>query len=501
MTCTRLQLAVLLFAGLAGITMRSDAEQRDDPPGVVVRSGEIQVGGKPLRYQSEAGRVAIAGVETGAAHGYMFYTAYRVPGTGKRRPLMFIWNGGPGADSALLHFSAAGPRRVEKDRLVDNEDTWLTHSDLVFVDPIGTGFSRPTRPEYADEFYSTRGDVMSVAEFVRAWRLLHAADDAPTYLVGESWGARRAASVAYALQERHVTVDGIVLISGGWGLNHEYVDAHIRSALAAVDMATTAFHFGKSAPSAGTSIAAVRSTVDRWARETYAPALARVKSLSETERLAIVDQLAAYIGVPASSIDRQKLTVSPRDFRRTLLADRQQEPYIFDMRRTAPEGNGGAPAILRYLRRDLGYVTSLPYIGLEEPRVGYAPGGTYPTPVGERWDYATEKLSPEQVQAAIAAAQASGAGPPQLGAPLPATEEALAQNPGLRVLVAAGLYDSFVPCAVGDETHRRIPEKIQGAMRFKCYVGGHAMYIDAPARLELSRDIRRFVQGGEPAFQ
>jgi len=97
------------------------------------------------------------------------------------------------------------------------------------------------------------------------------------------------------------------------------------------------------------------------------------------------------------------------------------------------------------------------------------------------------------------AATASGAGPPQLGAPLPATEEALAQNPGLRVRVAAGLYDSFVPCAVGEETHRRVPEKMRSSIEFKCYVGGHAMYLDPPARLELSRDVRRFVHGSVPA--
>jgi carboxypeptidase C (cathepsin A) len=487
---------IVLLMGLAFVATPSHGDSRDDARDVVVRSASTQVAGKTVRYETEVGRIAIADVETGAPHGYMFYTAYRVPSAGNTRPITFVWNGGPGADSSLLHFSAAGPRRVEKDRLVDNEETWLTDTDLVFVDPIGTGFSRPTRPEYAEEFYNTRGDVLSIAEFVRAWRLLHAAEGSPVYLVGESWGARRAASVAYALQARHVTVDGIVPISGGWGLNHEYVDAPLQAALTAVDMATTALHYGKT--SAGTSVAAVRDTVAQWARNTYAPALARVKSLSDAERQAISEQLAAYIGVPASGIDRQRLTVAPREFRHALLADRKQEPYVFDMRRTTAPFNEGSTAILHYLRHELGYATSQPYVGLEEPTVGYAPGGTYAAPVGERWDYATEKLLPEQVQVAIAAAVASGAGPPQLGAPLPATEEALAQNPGLRVLVAAGLYDSFVPCAVGEETHRRMPEKLQSAIRFKCYVGGHAMYLDPPARLELARDIRRFVQGSSP---
>jgi carboxypeptidase C (cathepsin A) len=486
----------LMLASLALVTAASRADSSADMRDVVMRTFSAQVAGKTLRYVSEADRIAIADVDTGTPHGYMFYTAYRVTDTGKTRPVAFVWNGGPGADSSLLHFSAGGPKRVEKAGLVDNGETWLTDTDLVFVDPIGTGFSRPTRPEYGEEFYNTRGDVLSVAEFVRSWRVLHGADTAPTYLVGESWGARRAASVAYALQARHVRVDGIVLISGGWGLNHEYVDAPLRTALTAVDMATTALYYGKSALNAGTSVGVVRDTVGQWARNTYAPALAREKSLSDAERQAIANQLAAYIGVPANIIDPHKLAVSPREFRRALLADRKQEPYIFDMRRTDEPGHEGTQAILHYFRHDLGYVTSQPYVGVEEPADGYAPGGVYSAPVGERWDYATEKLSPERVQAAIAEATASGAGPPQLGAPLPATEDALAQNPSLRVLVAGGLYDSFLPCALGEETERKLPTKLASAIQFKCYFGGHAMYLDPATRQELARDLRRFVTGG-----
>jgi len=269
--------------------------------------------------------------------------------------------------------------------------------------------------------------------------------------------------------------------------------------LTAVDMATTALYHGRSAPEAGKTIAELRDTVGRWARDVYAPALSRASSLSDSERQSIVRQLSAYIGVPPTTIDAQKLTVSPREFRHSLLSDQGKEPYVFDMRRTSAPADQSAATIVRYLRHDVGFRTSLPYIGLEEPTQGYAPGGTYSTAVNERWDYATEKLSAEQVQAAIAAASARGDGPPQLGAPLPATVEALAQNPRLRVLVAAGLYDSFVPCAVGEETERRLTAPMASSVRFQCYVGGHAMYLDAPSRRELAQDIRRFVHGNWPA--
>lgn len=461
---------------------------------VVKRAQSIRIHGKPLRYESEAGRIAIADVETGEPHGYMYYTAYRMSSADKPRAVMFIWNGGPGADSSLLHFSAAGPRRAQGGRLLANEETWLTAADLVFVDPIGTGFSRPTRREYAEEFYSTRGDVASVTEFVRAWLLLHDAGNAPVFLAGESWGSRRAASVAFALLQRHVPVDGLFLISGDWGLGHDYLGAPLRTALSAVDMATTALYYGKSKALSGLSVEEARRTVTQWAKETYMPVLSHPDAVTADERRALVDQLSAYIGVPPEAIDAHTLSLSPGEFRRQLLKDRGQVPYIFDMRRTAPPGQENDAVVLHYLRHEMGYRTALPYLGIEELTQGYAPDGNYPASVGERWNYATEKLPEEQVKAAYAAAAARGDGPPKLGAPLPATEEALALNPRLRVLIAGGMYDSFLPCAAGEETKQRLPARITQAIRFRCYVGGHAMYLDAPVRRQVAEDVRTLVR-------
>lgn len=491
--CACLTLAIGLVAATQAQAVGTDATD------TVTRAQSIRVGGKTLRYEAETGRIAIADVETGVPHGYMFYTAYRVPSAGRPRPLMFVWNGGPGADSSLLHFSAAGPRRADAGRLVDNQDTWLTGTDLVFVDPIGTGFSRPARAEFADEFYGTRGDIASVAEFVRAWRLLHGAEDAALFLAGESWGSRRAASVAYALQSRHIRVEGIFLISGDWGLSHDYLGAALRAALPVVDMATTALHYGKLKPEAGSMVSEVRRSVGQWARSTYAPALTHPEAVGEPERRALIEQLRAYTGLPAETIDARTLSISPGDFRRLLLKDRGQVPYIFDLRRTTPPANDSNTIILRYLRHDLGYRTSLAYIGLEDIAQGFAPDGNYPAEVNERWNYATEKLSPEQIKAAYEAAEARGDGPPKLGAPLPATEETLALNPRLRVLVAGGLYDSFLPCAVGEETQRQLPAGIAHAIAFRCYPGGHAMYLDPPVRQEVARDVRAFVRNAGSA--
>jgi carboxypeptidase C (cathepsin A) len=454
----------------------------------IVSRQEATIHGRLWKYAAEVGRIAIADVETGEPHGYMFYTAYSLPSPGSR-PVTFVWNGGPGADSSLLHFSAVGPKRLEAGHLVDNSDSWLPATDLVLVDPIGTGFSRPTKPEYGGEFYGTVGDVASVTEFVRAWRLRHGAEDRPFFLAGESWGAGRAASVSYALAARGIPVRGIVLISGGWGLNKTYDSPELRSALPIVDMASTALYYGKTAPELGRDPAWVRRAAAAWVRETYAPALAKVQNLSAADRSALVAGLVRFTGLSPEQIDRKTLTITPRQFRTGLLKAEHQELYVFDMRRTSAPETTNAPAILAYLRHELGYRTSLPYIGLEDLRQGFAPTGSYPASVNERWNYATAKVTPEEVKAAIEEAGRRGDGPPRLGPPLPGTEEALAIDPQMKVLVAAGMYDSFLPCALGAEIERTLPARLRQSITFKCFMGGHAMYLDRESRAEFTRDV------------
>lgn len=470
----------------------------DEEP-VIRTNRTLEIRGALLKYTAEAGRIAIRDVETGDPHGYMFYTAYRVTSPGERRPLTFIWNGGPGAPSTLLHFSVAGPKLVVGVRLVNNVDTWLAVSDLVFVDPIGTGFSRPAKASYDSEFYGTVGDTASVTEFIRAWCLLHGAENVPLFLVGESWGAGRAASVAYALEKRGLHVNGLVLISGGWGINRDIISPQMRSALEVVDMATAALYHARAAPELGNNPATLRRAAEVWAREAYVPALSRSETLSDAQRSAIIGQLSRLTGLSKQQIDRKTLIITPRQFRTDLLKDEGKDLYVFDMRRTAAPEHPDVAALLRYFRNDLGYRTSLPYVGLEDVTQGFAPTRTYPESVNARWNYATVKMSPDQLKAPVEAASVRGDGPPHLGPPLPATEEAIAINPGLKVFVAAGMYDGFLPCAVGAETERQLPTNLRSSFTFHCYAGGHSMYLDDHARVELSRDVKEFIAGASTA--
>lgn len=505
----RLAVAVMSLASAAVATV-STASGGDVPAGgmvfeepVVRTEHAIEVAGSALRYAVETGRIAIRDVETGEPHGFMFYTAYRVPSE-TVRPLTFVWNGGPGANASLLHFEAAGPRRLQDGALVDNQDTWLTTTDLVFVDPVGTGFSRPAKAEYAAEFYGTIGDVASVTEFVRAWRALHGAERAPLLLAGESWGAGRAGQVGFELGERGIPVHALVLISGGAGLNDDPLPGELRQALRVADLSATAVYHDRVPEPLRGSAAEIRRQAETWARETYAPALARPGQLDEAERAAVVAGLARFTGLPEDAVDRETLAITPRGYREALLRDSETTVQIFDMRLTSADAASSASgrtaraaSITRYLRHELGYRTSLPYIDLEPIDLAYAPAGEYPQPVGYRWNYATAELPPEEVEAAIQEAIRKGDGPPKLGPPLPSAAEAVQANPELRVLVAAGRYDALNSCTANAERARRLKGALRQAYTFQCYEGGHMMYRDPAARTALAGHVRALAETAE----
>jgi carboxypeptidase C (cathepsin A) len=492
--------SLIIMAAAVFLTFASPLRATTQEEPAIVTEHRIEADGKALEYTAETGRIAIRDVETGEPHGYMFYIAYRIPTSDKPRPVTFVWNGGPGANSSLLHFYVAGPKLFNGKRLVDNAETWLMETDLVFVDPIGCGFSRPTKAEYAAEFYGTVGDVASVTEFVRCWRLLHDADDRPVALAGESWGARRAASVGYALEKHGVRVNGLILISGGTGLNTEYCPPELKNALHVVDLSLTALYHGKTSPTLGKDPDTIRKKAEEWARETYAPALAKPDNLSDSERTAIIDQLSRFTGFPVEQIDCKTLSFTPRQYRIGLLKDQGKILQVFDMRQTVQAGQSTSveefkdkSAILHYIRRDLGYRTTLPYVSLEDWDQGYAPSGKYPENVNARWNWATVPVSPEELEAAMKEAAKSGSGPPRLGPPLPATEEAIALNPGMKVLVASGIFDSYASCAAYEETGRQLPPVLQQSISFKCYVGGHMMYLDPLTRIQFSKDVKTMI--------
>ena len=197
----------LMFVSLALVQPGLALPQSTTEDQIVVTKHQVTVAARVLKYTARAGRLPIQDNETGEVHGQMFFVAYTLDSAARARsrPLTFLWNGGPGSSSSLVHLLGFGPKRLQTDgTAVDNQGTWLDQTDLVFVDPIGTGYSRPTRAEYGPEFYQTRGDAESVAEFIRVYRNRFEVWEAPLFLAGESYGVIRAASVIDLVTRRRL---------------------------------------------------------------------------------------------------------------------------------------------------------------------------------------------------------------------------------------------------------------------------------------------------------
>ena len=507
---------------VAGFVQRSlpavTPSQRSSPPAnaraddardaeAVVTQHQISVAGRTLRYSARAGLLPIRVNETGEPHGHVFYVAYTLdaPPAQPKRPLTFLWNGGPGSNSTLLHLTGFGPRRLKtahdaggasscECELQDNEATWLPFTDLVFVDPVGTGFSRPTRQEYGAEFYNTLGDIASTAEFVRVYSTRFDTWDAPLFIGGESYGAWRASGVAEALERRGQRVAGVMLISGGIQVG-PVIDDELRTALFIPTRAAAAFHHKRLAPDLQKDLQATLRLAETWARTEYAPALKKASSLTDAERQAIVAQLSRFTGLDPSLIDAQTLIVGRQPFAEQLLRDQKKVLGRFDTRDVEgppPEGSRRAAALNRYLRETLQFKTDLAYLGIEE---GFVPvsgaSGQRPPSVSARWNY-NQGPQPAPGAPAPPPPRQNLDAPP--GGAQPWLRRAMVINPALSAFVAAGLYDSLNSCAVNDVLVAALEPPLRQQTAAMCYDGGHMMYDEPAVRVQVTRDVARYFQ-------
>jgi carboxypeptidase C (cathepsin A) len=496
-------------AVVQGVSVRP-AGSNPPPPEPPASAGEseavttrhqLSIGGRTQRYTARAGRLPIRVNETGEPRGQVFYVAYTLDGSapGVRRPLTFLWNGGPGSNSVLLHLVGFGPKRLADSRgaatcvecdVEDNDATWLEHSDLVFVDPIGTGFSRPTQAEYGAEFYNTLGDIASIAEFVRVYLTRFDAWDVPLVVAGESYGAWRASGVAEALERQGTRVAGVMLISGGIQVG-PVIDEEMRTALFIPTRAAAAFHHRKLSADLQGKLPATLKQIEEWARTVYGPALKRIATLSEQERAAIVESLARFTGLDPGLIDRQTLIVGRQQFAEQLLRDQKRVLARFDTRETEGPARPSdrASTVNRYLRSTLGFTTDLAYQGIEQ---GFTPDtGQRAQSVAARWNYNQgPQPAPGQTPAAPAPRPANLDAPP--GGAQPWLRRAMMINPSLKTFVAAGLYDSLNSCAANSYLVSQLEQPLAANITAKCYEGGHMMYDEPAIRRQVTRDVIEF---------
>ncbi|GAB4521747.1 MAG: peptidase S10 [Parvularculaceae bacterium] len=454
--------------------------------------------GQQVRYRVEAGETYLRNAD-GEPTASFFTFSYIRDGAGADRPVTFIFNGGPGSASIWLHMGMFGPKRAvvasdadEDDgaapyALVDNPDSPFDISDLVFIDPVGTGYSRAIGAGKGTDFWSQEGDTKSVAEFIRLWIDRHDRWNAPKYIAGESFGTMRAVQVAHELttdRANNIALNGLALISNA--LDYEgstSVHDNFYSYVTYLPtMAATARYHGR----AGADVS-LQDFIDQaraFARDEYAPALLKGAMMSADERRRIVDRLAYFTGLDTDYIDRSDLRILTGRFRKELLRDQGVAIGGLDSRyfvdeaddvAERPDGDAASTAISaaytallnHYMKASLGVEMERPYI------VSSGEAGANwiyrPVPAGQRWE-------PDYVNVARK------------------LSTAMRLNKDLKVWVANGIYDLVTPFFDADMTYARhgIPTE-RVAMTY--YEAGHMMYVHEPSREAIMRDLRAFYAG------
>jgi len=460
----------------------------------IVTHHKITLGGKALAYTATTGRMPIKN-EQEHTEAQMFYVAYTLDNGGAKRPLTFAFNGGPGSATIWLHMGCFGPKRVKMlpngfmpsppFELEDNPNTLLDRSDLVFVDAIGTGYSRALSAELGKKFWSLSGDIQAFGEFIRLYLQKNSRWTSPIYLAGESYGTTRAAGLSGYLVDHGVALNGITLISTI--LQFQTASLVTRNDLPYVlylpTYAMTAAYHHKLGAEVAQDPEALRKEVEQWAATDYTVALQKGDGISAQERQAAVDHLARYTGLSKQYIEKCNLRVDLSHFDTELLRDEDKMVGRLDARFTGPNNSpteqapefDPSEAAIRppytsvfgdYVKQELGYTTDLTYFVL---------GGG----IG-RWDYQTSGWS--------GFADTSQA-----------LRHAFAKNPYMHVFVAEGLYDAATPYFAVDYTldHMGLSAAAHNNIKRDHFNAGHMVYIDDKSMEKLKRDVDQLYEMSE----
>lgn len=468
---------------------KDDMQTPNEKP--VVTHHSIRIGGKTLAYTVTTGMMPIKNAE-GETEANMFFMAYTLDGNkDPKRPLMFSFNGGPGSSSVWLHLGLVGPRRVKMlpdgtmsgppFELVDNEYTLLDQTDLVFIDPVGTGYSRAAKKDLTKKFWGLKGDLDSMTEFIRMYLTRSERWASPLFLIGESYGTMRASGLAGTLIDKGIALNGIALISTV--LDFNTIEFNRGNDMAYIyylpTYAATAWYHKKiGADLQGLPVNEVVKQAEEFAARVYAPALAKGDSLSADERKKVADQLARFTGLSPTYIQNSDLRIEHVHFAKELLRDQGLTVGRLDSRFKGKDESGVAEtfeydpsysniqapftAMLNdYVRRELGYKTDTYYNIL---------GG-----VGERWDWGS-----------------AGDGAPNTTEGL---RKAFVRTPTMHVYVAKGYYDMATPLFAVQHTfdHMMLPKEAKANITESYFESGHMMYIEQNSLARQREDLRNLI--------
>ncbi|MFA9200127.1 MAG: S10 family peptidase [Cypionkella sp.] len=447
-------------------------------------------GGRAMRYTATVEEQVLKD-DKGTPKAAIVTSAYVAEPRDPSRPVTFLFNGGPGSGSVWLQMGAFGPKRVAipsdaRDDgappypILDNPDSLLDVTDLVFIDPVGTGFSHTIGETKGEEYWGVTKDAKSVAQVIRQWLDANGRWNSPKYLGGESYGTTRSAAVVRELEGEYnaVALNGVILISTvlDFGAGSDTEGAELGYITTLPSMAATALYHGKaSAPSVATFAEEARA----FAIGPYAAFLLKGQTASAAERAAIRPQLARFTGLSEEYLERADLRVTAARFYKELLRDRGLTVGRLDARYTGkdydnagetPDNDpsfygidaGYAAAINAWMRESLGYKTEQRYVTI---------GNVGP------WDWTLPGGRDANAYLTVA---------PYLG-------RAMRENASLRLFVGQGWYDFATPFFAAEYalTRTGIP---QDRIVWKYYDAGHMMYVRDEDRRQLSADVRAFIR-------
>ena len=466
-----------------------------DPP-LSVTQHSITVDGQTINYTATTGYLVLR-TEQDSAQAKIFFTAYtRNDSDLTQRPITFTFNGGPGSASVWLHMGALGPRRIlmsEKGEslpppytLVDNEYTWLDKTDLVFIDPVETGYSRPAPGVDKKEFTGFENDIESTGDFIRLYTSRYERWGSPKFIAGESYGTTRAAGLSGYLQDRYgLYLNGLMLISSI--LNFQTARFTKGNDLPYILFLPTyaaiaAYH--QKLPQPPDDLPAFLQEVEQFAIGEYATALMRGDSLPPAEEKQIIEKLHRYTGLSEEYLAQTHYRIHISRFTKELLREEGKTVGRLDGRFTGLDyDNAGeypefdpsydatiygpyTTAINRYLRTELNYESDLPYEILT--------GRVYP------WDYSNVENEFLNVAETL--------------------RSAMTKNPFMKVHVFNGYYDLATPYFATNYTfsHMFLNDSLAENVSMSYYPAGHMMYIYQPSLVEMKRVVDAFIEEALP---
>ena len=468
----------------------------------------LSLGKKTLEYSATCGSIVlrdytpVADPKDGSrksdkAYASLFFVAYTLK-TAKKdaaaRPITFSFNGGPGSSSVWLHLGILGPQRVVADEmgqagappyaLTDNEHTLLLESDLVFIDPVGTGHSRMAEGEKSTEFHEYQRDLDAVGEFIRLYLTRYGRWGSPKFLIGESYGTTRAAGLTLHLQDKHdIFLNGVMLVSLAIDMQTLSFDHanELPYALFLPTYAATAWYHRALAPELlKKPLAAVVKEAEAYALGDYSAALMQGSRLTGAAREKVAAQLARYSGLSADYVLKADLRPTDARYFKELLRTRGQVVGRLDSRFISRDRDdvgenaetdplfsnvlgAYAAGINRLLKDTLKFDSDAPYV--------------VHAPIWDKWTWKDFENRYVNVGASL--------------------RRAMQANPHMRVYVASGYYDLGTPHAAGDYTlhHLGLREESQQNIQVSYFEAGHMMYIHQPSLARMAAELRAFVKG------